>query len=73
MERHIEANLRSVIEFELENFEIDKSKIASITTDNARDIKKASKDGGFGKSLGCISHILNLIVQNGLALWSKER
>jgi hypothetical protein len=73
MERHIEENLRSVIEFELENFEIDKSKIASITTDNARDIKKAAHDGGFGKSLGCISHILNLIVQNGLALWSTER
>ena len=72
-ERHIEENLRRVLDFELENFEINKNKIASITTDNASDIKKAARVGEYGKSLGCILHIIHLTVQNGLALWSNER
>ena len=72
-ERHIERNLRSVIDFELQNFGIEKDKISSITTDNASDIKKTAREGGYGISIGCILHILHLVVQNGLALWSNER
>jgi hypothetical protein len=73
LERHIEQNLRTIIDFELENLGIDKSKIASITTDNGADIKKAAKLGGYGNAISCLLHVFNLIVQNGLGLWSQKR
>jgi hypothetical protein len=73
VERHIEKNLRTVIDFELSNLGIEKSKIASITTDNGADIKKAAKLGGYGNAISCLLHIFNLIVQNGLGLWSNKR
>jgi len=72
-ERHVEQNLRTIIDFELANMGIDKSKIASITTDNGADIKKAAKIGGYGNAISCLLHVFNLIVQNGLGLWSQKR
>jgi hypothetical protein len=73
LERHIEKNLRTIIDFELSNLGIEKSKIASITTDNGADIKKAARVGQYGNAISCLLHIFNLVVQNGLSLWSHKR
>jgi hypothetical protein len=73
LERHIENNLRNIIDFELSNIGIAKTKIASITTDNGADIKKAARTGEYGYAISCILHVINLIVQNGLCLWSQAR
>jgi hypothetical protein len=73
LERHIEKNLKNIIDFELSNIGIAKDKIASITTDNGADIKKAARTGGYGYAISCILHIINSIVQNGLGLWSQRR
>ena len=71
-ERHVAKNLGHIIKLELQDFEIPISKISSITTDNGADIKKSAKSE-FKESWSCLLHILNLIVQNGLALWSNKR
>jgi hypothetical protein len=73
IERHNEINLKNLIDFELSNIGIAKTKIAGITTDNGADIKKAARTGGYGYAISCILHIINLIVQNGLGLWSQAR
>ncbi len=66
--RHTASNIRNYIDHELKNLEI-KDKIAGITTDNASDIKKAVI--GINVTCGCLCHILNLTVQNGLCLWTN--
>ncbi len=67
--QHNSQNIRNYIDHELNTLNLQ-NKIAGITTDNASDIKGAVKNG-LGVSNGCLCHIVNLTVQNGLYLWSK--
>ena len=71
-ERHLAKNLANIINFELKDYHISPTQISSITTDNGGDMKKAAKSC-FNEWWSCLLHILNLIVQNGLGLWSKKR
>ena len=70
--QHTSANLKAYIEYELKSLDISPIKISSITTDNAQDIKNATSVG-FGIRIGCLCHILNLVVQNGLELWTTKK
>ncbi len=70
--QHSSINLNSSIKRTLNNLNLDLTKIVSITSDNSNDIKNAtSRD--FGLRNGCLCHILNLIVQNGLKLWTANK
>ncbi|XP_065660377.1 uncharacterized protein LOC136084179 [Hydra vulgaris] len=55
-------------ENEINKLEIE-SKIISITTDNAEDIKKAM--GSIALRLSCICHNLNHFLNHGTKLWTK--
>ncbi len=70
--QHTSENLRASIKKSLDNLSIETNQIASITTDNASDIKNATSHG-FGLRNGCLCHILNLVVQNGLRLWTNTK
>ncbi len=69
--QHTSKNLENYINFELKQLDIDQSKIVATTTDNAADIKKAAAN--FGTRIACLCHLNNLIVQNGLQLWSNKK
>jgi hypothetical protein len=69
--QHTSTNLGHYISFELKQLDIEHSKIVATTTDNAADIKKAASN--FGTRIACLCHLNNLIVQNGLQLWSKKK
>ena len=70
--QHSSINLNSAIKRSLNSLNFDFTKISSITSDNSNDIKNAtSKD--FGLRNGCLCHILNLVVQNGLKLWTDNK
>ncbi len=69
--QHTSKNLEHYIHFELKQLDIEQSKIVATTTDNAPDIKKASSI--FGTRIACLCHLNNLIVQNGLQLWSNKK
>ncbi len=69
--QHTSKNLEHYIDFELKQLDIEHSKIVATTTDNAADIKKAASN--FGTRIACLCHLNNLIVQNGLQLWSNKK
>jgi hypothetical protein len=67
--RHFANRIKNYLQYEVNQLGIE-NKIVSITTDNASDIKKATKSG-FGWRFSCSAHNLNLTVKNGLPLWGN--
>ena len=69
--RHLASNLKSIIIRELNKLEI-LEKIIAITTDNAKDIKKATqKLNSKCIRFSCSPHNINLVIKHALKLWSK--
>ncbi len=67
---HYSERIKSFLINEIEKLEIQ-TKICSITTDNGSDIRAAvENESHFGIRISCILHNLNLIVQNGLWLFT---
>ena len=63
------VRLEAYIRRQLEMYKIPVDKVSTITTDNGSDIKSAASR--IATRLSCICHNLNLIVKNGLKLYSK--
>jgi hypothetical protein len=69
--RHSADNSKAYIQQELETYKIA-NKIRSITTDNASDMIKATKDS-FGSHMSCLAHNLNLILKTLLKFTKPKR
>lgn len=69
--RHLSIKLETFIKKELRSLEVPLSNIQSITSDNGADIKKACSS--LSTRVSCMAHNLNLVVKNGLKLWSKPK
>ena len=61
MGRHLAKKLTNFLQREVNSYKI-KDKIVTITRDNAADIKKATISG-FGESISCIAHNMNLTLK----------
>jgi hypothetical protein len=71
-EKYTSANIKAHLKHELDFYGITDN-IVSITTDNASDMKKATTDTGFGLRFGSFTHILNLILVNGLNFRKRKQ
>ncbi|CAF1303921.1 unnamed protein product [Rotaria sp. Silwood1] len=66
---HYSDRIEQFITHEVEKLNIE-TKIRSLTTDNGSDIRLASQNKfKFGTRISCLTHVLNLVVQNGLWLF----
>jgi hypothetical protein len=70
--RHLSVNLKAKIQQELDGLGI-LEKCVAITTDNANDIKSATKDLSPNCiRFSCAAHNINLVIKNGLKLHRKQ-
>ena len=70
---HYSERIENFITNEIEKLGIQ-TKIRSLTTDNGSDIRSAVKNKShFGIRISCVLHNLNLIVQNGLWLFTLPK
>lgn len=69
--RHVASTVERYIKFELDRLHIRPEQIVTITTDNGSDVKKATSSFMFGDRVSCMAHNLNLVVKNGLCLWTE--
>ncbi|CAF0843376.1 unnamed protein product [Rotaria sordida] len=69
--RKISKNLNEYIGYELNRFGLKDCLHASITTDNANEMKAATAFDEFGPHFPCIAHIFNLIINHGLCIWKE--
>lgn len=69
---HLGDNIRTYIRYELGQLAIE-NKIDAITSDNGSDVKKTTSSIEFGHGFWCFAHCLNLVVRNGLGIWTKTQ
>lgn len=69
--RHLSSTIERYLCFELNRLGITPDKIVSITTDNGSDVKKVTSSVKFGNRISCMAHNLNLVVKQGVRLWTK--
>ena len=70
--QHLCDRIKSFLISELNSLRI-LSKIASVTTDNGADIKKATEGAEFKIRYSCFAHTINLVVSSGFGFWKIPR